>query len=103
MSSRLAQRSRAAARKTAMISGGEVIGVPPANGGAGSYSICNCILRALSTGPLQYLPHCVLASIVFTIAVEMVDLKGLSDIRRKSPSEFLVALFAAAAVPAIGA
>jgi len=54
------------------------------------------------TGPLQYLPHCVLTSIVFTIAVGMVDIKSLGDIRRKSPSEFLVALFTAAAVPAIG-
>jgi SulP family sulfate permease len=54
------------------------------------------------TGPLQYLPHCVLASIVFTIAVGMVNVRGLSDIRRKSPGEFLLALFTAAAVPAIG-
>ncbi len=29
------------------------------------------------TGPLQYLPRCVLASIVFTIDVGMVDLGGL--------------------------
>ena len=54
------------------------------------------------TGPLQYLPRCVLASIVFTIAVGMVDVKGLADIRRESPGEFLVALFTAAAVPVIG-
>ena len=54
------------------------------------------------TGPLQYLPHCVLASIVFTIAVGMVNVQGLSDIRRGSPGEFLLALFTAAAVPAIG-
>src|SRR5262249_35131696 len=51
---------------------------------------------------LQYLPHCGLARIVFTIAVGMVDVRSLGDIRRKSPSEFLVALFTAAAVPAIG-
>ena len=54
------------------------------------------------TGPLRYLPHCVLASIVFTIAVGMVNVQGLSDIRRESPGEFLLALFTAAAVPAIG-
>jgi sulfate permease, SulP family len=54
------------------------------------------------TGPLQYLPHCVLASIVFTIAVGMVNVQALSDIRRESPGEFLLALFTAAAVPAIG-
>jgi len=54
------------------------------------------------TGPLQYLPRCVLASIVFTIAVGMINVQGLSDIRRESPGEFLLALFTAAAVPAIG-
>ena len=54
------------------------------------------------TGPLQYLPHCVLASIVFTIAVGMVDVRGLKAIRRESPREFLLALFTAAAVPLIG-
>ena len=36
------------------------------------------------TGPLQYLPRCVLAGIVFTIAVGMVDVTGLRDIRRES-------------------
>ena len=54
------------------------------------------------TGPLQYLPRCVLASIVFTIAVGMVDVRGLRAIRRESRGEFLLALFTAAAVPAIG-
>ena len=29
------------------------------------------------TGPLQYLPQCVLAGIVFTIAIDMIDVKGL--------------------------
>src|SRR6201987_1134529 len=37
------------------------------------------------TGPLQYLPRCVLANILFTIAVGMIDLKGLRNIRRESP------------------
>ncbi len=39
------------------------------------------VLLAL-TGPLQYLPRCVLAAIVFTIAVGMIDATGLRDIRR---------------------
>ena len=60
------------------------------------------VVLLFMTGPLQYLPHCVLASIVFTIAVGMVNVQGLSDIRRESPGEFLLALFTAAAVPAIG-
>jgi high affinity sulfate transporter 1 len=53
------------------------------------------------TGPLQFLPRCVLASIVFTIAVGMIDLKGLAAIRRESQGEFMLATFTAAAVPAI--
>jgi SulP family sulfate permease len=54
------------------------------------------------TGPLQYLPRCVLASIVFTIAVGMIDAKGLRAIRRESPGEFNLAVFTAAGVVAIG-
>ena len=54
------------------------------------------------TGPLQYLPRCVLAAIVFTIAVGMIDVNGLRDIRRESPGEFDLALVTAAAVVGIG-
>jgi SulP family sulfate permease len=54
------------------------------------------------TGPLQYLPRCVLASIVFTIAIGMIDLKSLRNIRRESPGEFYLALVTAGAVVAIG-
>ena len=54
------------------------------------------------TGPLQYLPRCVLASIVFTIAVGMVDVKGLRAIQHESPGEFYLAVFTAVAVVAIG-
>jgi high affinity sulfate transporter 1 len=54
------------------------------------------------TGPLQYLPRCVLAAIVFTIAVGMINLPALRDIRRESPGEFYLAVATAAAVVAIG-
>ena len=54
------------------------------------------------TGPLQYLPRCALASIVFTIAAGMVDVTGLLDIRRESPGEFYLAVVTAASVVAIG-
>jgi len=60
------------------------------------------IVLLFFTGPLQYLPRCVLASIVFTIALGMVDLKGLADIRRESRGEYWLALATAAAVVAIG-
>ncbi len=59
------------------------------------------VLIAL-TGPLQYLPRCVLASVVFTIAIGMIDVKGLADIRRESQGEFYLALATAAAVPGVG-
>ena len=59
------------------------------------------VLLAL-TGPLQYLPRCVLAAIVFTIAVGMIDAKGLRDIRRESSGEFILAVGTAAVVVTIG-
>lgn len=54
------------------------------------------------TGPLQYLPRGVLAGIVFTIAVGMIDVANLRRIRRESPGEFLLAIGTTAAVVAIG-
>jgi SulP family sulfate permease len=54
------------------------------------------------TGPLQYLPRGVLSSIVFTIALGMIDVKGLRDIRGEGPGEFYLAAITAAAVVAIG-
>jgi high affinity sulfate transporter 1 len=59
------------------------------------------VLVAL-TGPLRFLPHCVLASIVFTIAVGMIDVKGLKAIKRESAGELSLALVTAAAVPCVG-
>jgi sulfate permease, SulP family len=54
------------------------------------------------TGPLQYLPRCVLGAIVFTIAVGLIDLRGLRDILHESPGEFQLALATAAVVVVIG-
>jgi sulfate permease, SulP family len=54
------------------------------------------------TGPLRYLPRCVLAAVVFTIAVELVDLRGLREILSESPGEFQLALVTAAVVVLIG-
>jgi MFS superfamily sulfate permease-like transporter len=54
------------------------------------------------TGPLQYLPRCVLASIVFTIAVGMIDVRGLRDIFAESGGEFLLAILTVAVVVAVG-
>ena len=54
------------------------------------------------TGPLQYLPRCVLGAIVFTVAIGMIDIAGLRGIRRESPGEFTLAAITAAAVVGIG-
>jgi sulfate permease, SulP family len=51
---------------------------------------------------LQYLPHCVLAAIVFTIAVGLVNVRQMLAIRRESPGEFMLALTTALAVVVIG-
>jgi len=55
-----------------------------------------------ATGPLQYLPHAILAGIVFTIAVGLVDVRSLRDILRTNPGEFAVTLATAASVVIIG-
>jgi len=64
-------------------------------------AVVGVVLLAL-TGPLQYLPRCALASIVFTIAVGMIDVACLRDMRRESPGEFNLALATAATVVAVG-
>jgi SulP family sulfate permease len=54
------------------------------------------------TGPLQYLPRSVLAGIVFTIAVGLVDFKSLRQIHGESPGEFKLAIVTAAVVALVG-
>jgi MFS superfamily sulfate permease-like transporter len=54
------------------------------------------------TKPLQYLPRCVLAAIVFFIALRLIDVRGLRDIRRESPGEYALAVFTAAVVVLVG-
>jgi SulP family sulfate permease len=51
---------------------------------------------------LQYLPHCVLAGIVFTIAIGLINVQSLREIRRESPGEFTLAVFTAIAVVVLG-
>ena len=67
-----------------------------------AFAVVVFLVLLFLTGPLQYLPRCVLASIVFTIAVGMIDVAGLRDIRRESPGEFYLAVATAAAVVAVG-
>jgi high affinity sulfate transporter 1 len=51
---------------------------------------------------LHYLPRCVLAGIVFTIALGLINIQALKAIRRESPGEFALALATAAAVVLVG-
>ena len=59
------------------------------------------IVLVLLTGPLAYLPDAALAAVVFLIAVELIDVKGM---RRIWPGkhEFAVALLTTVAVVVLG-
>ena len=67
-----------------------------------AFAGCVFVILAAFTSPLQYLPRCVLASIVFTIALGMVDVSTLRAMRLESPGEFKLAFVTAAAVAIIG-
>jgi MFS superfamily sulfate permease-like transporter len=54
------------------------------------------------TKPLQYLPQCVLGAMVFLVAIHMIDLRSLRDIRKESPAEFALATITAIFVVAVG-
>jgi MFS superfamily sulfate permease-like transporter len=54
------------------------------------------------TAPLKFLPLSVLGAVVFTIAIGLIDLRGLRAIRRESPGEYFLALATAAIVVFVG-
>jgi SulP family sulfate permease len=60
------------------------------------------IVLMLLTGPLAYLPDAALAAVVFLIAVELIDVKGMRRILALRKHEFAVALLTAAAVVVLG-
>ena len=60
------------------------------------------IVLLFLTRPLQYLPQCVLGTMVFLVAIHMVDLRGLRQIRKESPAEFALALITAIFVISVG-
>jgi len=60
------------------------------------------IVLVLLTGPLAYLPDAALAAVVFLIAVELVDVKGMRHILACRKHEFAVALLTTAAVVVLG-
>jgi SulP family sulfate permease len=44
------------------------------------------------TRPLQYLPQCVLGTLVFLVAIRLIKLRSLQDILSESPGEFALAV-----------
>ena len=54
------------------------------------------------TGPLSHLPEAVLSSVVFLIAVRLVDVRGIRDIWGRRRIEFWVAIVTAATVVFVG-
>ncbi len=60
------------------------------------------VVLLLLTGPLRFLPQCVLGAVVFTIAVRLIDLRGLRAIRLESPGEFALAITTAIVVISVG-
>ena len=104
----------AAANAAAAVSGAFVVNGSPtqtamADGAGARSQVAQLVFSAIVllvllflTGPLQYLPHSVLASIVFTIAAGMVDVKGLRNIIQESRGEFMLAILTAATVVGVG-
>jgi sulfate permease, SulP family len=103
-----------AANAAAALSGGFVVNGSPTQTaiveGAGSRSQIAQVAAAATvalvllflTGPLQYLPQCVLGAMVFLVALHMIDLRGMGRIRKESPAEFALATFTALFVVAAG-
>ena len=60
------------------------------------------IVLLFLTVPLSYLPSAVLATIVFTIGIHLIDLKGMKELLNRRPVEFIVALITALAVIFVG-
>lgn len=60
------------------------------------------VVLLLLTGPLKFLPFCVLGAIVLLVAVRMIDLAGFCQLWGCGRKEFYVALFTALCVVLLG-
>jgi MFS superfamily sulfate permease-like transporter len=67
-----------------------------------STAVMAALVLLFLTGPLKFLPQCVLGAVVFTIAIGLIDWRGLRDIRHESPGEYGLAVSTAAIVVLIG-
>ena len=65
-------------------------------------SVIVLIVLLFLTKPLQYMPSAVLASVVFLIGIELVDIKGLRAILTVRPSEFVIAALTGLLVIVVG-
>jgi high affinity sulfate transporter 1 len=60
------------------------------------------VVLLLLTGPLAYLPTAALAAVVFLIAIELINVRGIRHILAVRKHEFAVALLTTAAVVVLG-
>lgn len=67
-----------------------------------SFAGVTLLVLLFFTGPLQDLPQCVLAAVVLTVAIGMIEVRALLAIRRESPGEFWLAITTAVVVLALG-
>ena len=67
-----------------------------------STAVIILIVLLFLTKPIQYMPEAVLASIVFLIGIELVEISGMKKILRWRTDEFVVAAITAAAVVIVG-
>jgi sulfate permease, SulP family len=103
-----------AANAAAALSGGFVVNGSPTQTAmmesAGGQSQLAQVTTALAvgvvllfvTGPLQYLPTCVLGVLVFLVALRLINFKELHEIRGESPQEYALAVMTAIVVVLVG-
>lgn len=104
----------AAANAAAALSGGFVVNGSPtqtammesAGGRSQMAQVATAVVVGVVllflTGPLEYLPTCVLGAMVFLVALRLIDLKELGNIRAESPQEFALAVMTAVVVVGVG-
>jgi len=105
----LATANAVAALSGTFVVNGSVTQTSMAEGFGGRSQMTACAVAAMAlivllflTGPIQYLPHCVLGAIVFLVAIRLLKLRELREIRKESPGEFILALTTAGVVVLVG-
>jgi high affinity sulfate transporter 1 len=104
----------AAANAAAALSGAFVVNGSPTQTALAERSGCEsqvthvataavvALVLAFLTGPIQYLPRCVLGAIVFLVAIRLCDFRGMRTMRKESPGEFALAAATALVVVLVG-